>query len=116
MPRSQPERRRFPRFPSDHALLLKKVGDDGLAAPARTLELSAGGCKLVHDTSIGVGSNVELVISAGDRSIRALGRVIYELPLRSARFQVGVEFLRVAAEDHEALAALLSERLTSPTT
>lgn len=115
MPRSNPERRRFPRFPSDDALLLKKVGDDGPEVPARTLEISAGGCKLVHDTPVGVGCRVELVISAGGRSIRALGRVIYELPLRSARFQVGVAFLRVAPEDREALTALLSERMASLT-
>ena len=114
MPRSHPERRRFPRFPSDHPLLLRKV-DDGSEAPARTLEISAGGCKLVHETSVGVGAPVELVISAGSRSIRALGRVIYELPLRSARFQVGVEFLQVAPEDREALAAFLREQEASQT-
>lgn len=83
--------------------------------PARTLEISAGGCKLIHETSVGVGCTVELVISAGGHQIRALGRVIYELPLRSPRFQVGVGFLSVAPEDRKALEALLSERMASPT-
>jgi len=115
MPRSHPDRRRFPRFPSDNAVLLKKIGSGGPEVPARTLEVSAGGCKLMHEASIGVGSSVELVIAAGDRQVRALGRVLYEVPLRSSRFQVGVEFLRVAPEDREALETLLSQRMASPT-
>ncbi len=115
MPRSNPERRRFPRFPFDTALLVEKIGEEGPEIPARTLEISSGGCKLVHDTSVGVGCGVNLVISAGGRHIRVLGRVIYELPLRSARFQVGVEFLQFAPGDREALAALLAERMASPT-
>ncbi len=115
MPRLQPERRRFPRFPLDNALLLRSVAESGPAVPARTLEISAGGCKLVHEAPIGVGSEVELVISAGDRPIRALGRVSYELPLRSARFQIGVEFLSFQPGDREVLAVLLSTRATAPT-
>ena len=115
MPRSHPERRRFPRFPLDNPLLLKTEGGDGPGVTAYTLDVSAGGCKLVHDSPIAAGSNVELVISAGGRSIRASGRVVYDLPLRSARFQAGVEFLRLDPGDRAALEALLRER-TAPET
>ncbi len=115
MPRSQPERRRFPRFPFETALLLRETAGGGPALPARTLEISAGGCKVVHEAAIGVGAEVELEIPTGIRSIRATGRVVYELPLRGGRFQIGVEFLRFNLRDHEALAALLSQR-TAPST
>jgi hypothetical protein len=110
MPRSHPEKRRFPRFQLDHALLVRVVTNGGSVMPARTLEISAGGCKLVNDIPMAVGTRVELVISAGDRPVLALGRVIYELPLRSARYQIGVEFLELSPADRDALAALLSEQ------
>jgi hypothetical protein len=110
MPRSHPERRRFPRFPLNNPLLLKTEGGYAPGVTAYTLDVSAGGCKLVHDSPIAAGSNVDLVISAGGRSIRASGRVVYDLPLRSARFQAGVEFLRLDLGNRAALEALLRER------
>jgi len=110
MPRSYPERRRFPRFHLEHALVLKVAGNGGPAVPAHTLDIGAGGCRLVLDASIGAGSEIEVAITVADRVIRALGRVVYELPLRSARFQAGVEFLRLDPEDRAALADLLSDR------
>jgi len=116
MPRSHPERRRFPRFPLDNPLLLETEGGDGPGVTAYTLDVSAGGCRFLHDSPIAAGSNVVLVISAGGRSIRASGRVVYDLPLRSARFQAGVEFVRIDPGDRATLEALLRERATPETT
>ncbi|HVN76548.1 MAG TPA: PilZ domain-containing protein [Thermoanaerobaculaceae bacterium] len=113
MARSHGERRRYPRFPADNPVLLKRVAGDGPEAPARTLEIGAGGCKLVHERALGVGTRVELAISAGGRTIRALGRVVFELPLRSARFQLGVAFLQMAPEDRDTLAALLDGQIAA---
>ena len=110
MPRSNPERRRFPRFPLENDLTLRRSGGDGPGVPAHTLDISAGGCRVVSEAPLAAGTEVELVISLGDRPIRALGRVVYEQPLRSARFQAGVEFLRLDPENRETLANLLRER------
>ncbi|MFI5143809.1 MAG: PilZ domain-containing protein [Thermoanaerobaculales bacterium] len=100
--------RRFPRIPSENALLVKKVGDEASESLAKTRVLGGGGCMFAHEASLGVGSVVELLISLPSRVLKARARVVYENAAKPGGVEVGVEFLDVSAEDRLALDALLA--------
>jgi hypothetical protein len=108
MPDQPSEQRRFPRIPSENALLVKKLGDEESESLAKTRVMGGGGCMFTHEASLGVGSTVELLISLPQRVLKARARVVYELPTKPSGVEVGVEFLGVDAEDRHALDALLS--------
>jgi len=109
MPDPSRPQRRFPRIPSENAVLVKKVGDDTSESLARTRVLGGGGCMFSHEGSLGVGSTVELLISLPLRVLKARGRVVYENSAKPHGVEVGVEFLSVSAEDRLALAELLAK-------
>lgn len=108
MPNQPTEQRRFPRIPSENALLVKKIGDEASEALAKTRVLGGGGCMFTHEASLGVGSIVELLISLRSRVLKARARVVYENAAKPSGVEVGVEFLDVSAEDRLALDALLA--------
>src|SRR5271169_224058 len=96
MPESPKSQRRFPRIPSEHALLVKRAGDESSEALVKTRVLGGGGCMFVHDASLGVGSVVDLLISLPRQVLKARARVVYEIPNRTGDVEVGVEFVEVA--------------------
>ena len=107
MPNQPKPQRRFPRIPSENAVLVKKVGDDTSESLVKTRVLGGGGCMFAHDGSLGVGSTVELLISLPLRVLKARARVVYENAAKPHGVEVGVEFLSVSAEDRVALDTLL---------
>ncbi|MHB8763357.1 MAG: PilZ domain-containing protein, partial [Deferrisomatales bacterium] len=90
--------RRFPRVPSENALLVHKLGPDAVEGFARTRVVGLGGCMFVSDEPLGVGAHLELLISVHGQVARALGQVVYELPAEGGCLEVGVEFIEVPAE------------------
>lgn len=114
MPNQPRAQRRFPRIPSENALLVKKVGDDASESLAKTRILGGGGCMFTHESPLGVASIVELLISLPSRVLKAQARVVYENAAKPSGVEVGVEFLNVSAEDHLALDALLAARPPVP--
>lgn len=110
MPEPPRLQRRFPRVPSENAVLVKKIGDDSSEALAKTRVLGGGGCMFVHGVPLGVGSTVEMLISMPRQVLRVRARVVYELPARPGGVEVGVEFVDVAEGDREVLAAWLAGR------
>jgi c-di-GMP-binding flagellar brake protein YcgR len=102
-------RRRFPRIDAHHSVLLKRLGDD-LEEFARTRTIALGGCSVVSNDRIGVGSTLELLIAAEGGVITARGRVIYENEMRDGRFEIGVEFGDVSDQD----AARIQQVLEKP--
>ena len=107
MPDQPRQQRRFPRIPSENALLVKKVDDAASESLAKTRVIGGGGCMFTHESSFGVGSTVELLISLPQRVLKAQARVVYELPIKPSGVEVGVEFLNVGPEDRQALDTLL---------
>jgi hypothetical protein len=100
-----PEKRRFPRLPAEHAVLVKALGPGETEEFAKTKTVGLGGCMFVSDTALGLGSAIELLISVRGGVVRAQARVVYEIPAEGG-FKVGVEFLRMATGDLKLLQAL----------
>jgi len=108
MPDQPRPQRRFPRIPSENAILVKKVGDEASESLAKTRVVGGGGCMFTHESSLGVGSTIELLISLPRRVLKARARVVYENAAKPHGMEVGVEFVAVSAEDRHLLDALLT--------
>jgi hypothetical protein len=108
MPTETTEKRRYPRIPAKHAVLVKKLADDSELL-ARTEILGGGGCMFVHDVALAEGSGIEILISVRGHVVRAAGRVAYALPRGDGTHEVGVEFLDVSEDDRAVIDSLLRE-------
>jgi len=86
--------RRFPRMPSEHPILVKKLDDETVGAFGKTRQVGLGGCMFLNDESLGTGSLLGMFISVQGRVIEATAKVVYERP-HGAQFEVGVEFLEI---------------------
>jgi hypothetical protein len=109
-----PEKRRFPRLPAEHAVLVKKLGPGEMEEFAKTQTVGLGGCMVVSDSSLGLGAGVELLISVRGGVVKARGRVVYEIPRGEKAFQIGVEFLRMATGDLKLLQTLFEGQPEEP--
>ncbi len=99
-------KRRFPRIPSENALLVKRCGQVALEGFARTRVLGLGGCMFVNDEPLGVGSCLDLLISVRGRVAKTLSRVVYELPRDDRQIEVGVEFVNISSHDRNVIQTL----------
>jgi len=104
---SIPDHRRYPRIPAECAVLVAPLGTENHEALAKTRVLGGGGCMFVHDTPVGEGHVVELLISVHGRVVKARARVVYERAHPAGGIEVGVEFVQVAEEDRRVIDALL---------
>jgi hypothetical protein len=104
------EKRRFPRIPAEYAVLVKRLGPGEVEEFAKTRSVGLGGCMVASDSSLGLGSGVELLISVRGGVVKAHGRVVYEIPKGEKAFEIGVEFLRMATGDLKLLHALFESQ------
>src|SRR5258708_6086632 len=102
----QASRRRFPRIASQHSVLAKKVGSDGLEEFGHTKTIAAGGCSFIADEPFGEGAPLELLITVDGHVVTARARVVYELDV-DGRKEIGVEFAGV--DDAGAIERLLTK-------
>ena len=87
-------------------MLLKRLGDE-MEEFARTKTIAIGGCSVMSNERIGVGSTLELLIAAEGGVITARGRVIYENEVGDGRFDIGVEFGDLSKDDAERIQKVL---------
>jgi c-di-GMP-binding flagellar brake protein YcgR len=106
---SKDESRRFPRMPSQNAVLVKETSEGGGEAFVPTRTLSYGGCSFLSQVALEPKSILELLISVDHRVITARATVVYSRLGEDSRYEVGVEFLEVNPKDREVLAGLLGE-------
>ena len=103
-----PIERRFPRIPSHHAVLVKRLDP---VRPTEELALTEvvglGGFMFLSEESLGVGSLLEVLISLEGRVLKTVSRVVYEHPGPEGKLEVGVEFLEIPEADREALSVIL---------
>jgi hypothetical protein len=110
----RPARRRFPRIPSEHLVLVNKVGDAEAEQLARTRNMSRGGCLVRVRERLGNGSVVQVLVKIGDQVVDSLGRVVYEISRRRGEVDVGIEFLYLDEGDQRRLATLIGEGEAAP--
>ena len=105
-------RRRFPRITVDNAVLIKQLGSHPGEMFGRLSNLGAGGCGMVIQERLGVGSRLGLLIAFNQGTARTGGRVVYERPCPQGRdaIQVGVEFTTMSEHDR----SLINRELRSP--
>ncbi|MBI5015583.1 MAG: PilZ domain-containing protein [Deltaproteobacteria bacterium] len=106
MPDEYGSKRKFPRIPSQNALLVKKLAADRVEGFAKTRVVGLGGCMFVSDEHLGVGTPLEILISVRGTVAKAVGRVVYEVPQGPREVHVGVEFLELPAPDREVIESL----------
>jgi c-di-GMP-binding flagellar brake protein YcgR len=92
---------------------LRILGERRPEALSLTQIISAGGCMLVSDRSIGFGSLMEVTISCDGRMLRADARVAWERRKSSSEHEVGIEFLRIAPRDRAVLEQIVAAKLDS---
>jgi hypothetical protein len=108
MPEKPTPTRRFPRFLAEYAVLVRRTGKIGSEKMARTRTFGAGGCMFNYHQSVGVGTELDLVISLPEGIIKVHSRAVWETLAGPYQFEVGVEFLRMTPDDHQALEAALA--------
>jgi hypothetical protein len=108
MPEKPTPTRRFPRFLAEYAVLVRRTGKIGSEKMARTRTIGGGGCMFNFHESIGVGTELDLVISTPGGIIKAHSRVVWETIAGPYQFEVGVEFLRMTPDDQQTLDAALA--------
>jgi hypothetical protein len=105
-------RRRYPRIIVDNAVLIRQLGIDSREHFGRLSNLGAGGCGMIIQERLGVGSRLGLLIAFNQGTARTSGRVVYEreCPLKTDAVQVGIEFTTMSDHDR----SLISMALRSP--
>ena len=105
--------RRFPRVPSELPVRLRILGERRPEAVTRTQILSAGGCMLVSERSIGFGSLMAVTIACDGKMLHADCRVAWEKRKSPGEHEVGIEFLRITSRDRAVLEQLVAAKLDS---
>ncbi|MFZ5804155.1 MAG: PilZ domain-containing protein [Acidobacteriota bacterium] len=107
------DRRRFVRFPAEFAVLVRRLGPGETENLGKTEVVGQGGCLFIHPQPLGLEETVELLISTRGSVLKAKARVAYESRREDGRYDIGVEFLAMSAEDQEKLRqALQASELT----
>jgi len=99
-------KRRFPRIPSENAVLVKKLGPEELEGFAKTRVVGMGGCMFISDEALGVDAYLDLLISVRGRVVKTRGRVVYEIPQGGDEVEVGVEFVQISPHDRDIIEEL----------
>lgn len=106
------QRRRFARARVDRPamvrLLQREPGHEPFEGFAKARMLGAGGCMVESPVPLGYAALTDVLISLGDRVIRADGRVVWEAEEDEGHHTVGMEFLRISAEDRVRIESLVA--------
>jgi len=108
MPEKPTPTRRFPRFLAEYSVLVRRAGKIGSEKLARTRTIGSGGCLFIFHESIGVGTELDLLISAPGGIVKAQSRVVWETVPAPYQYEIGVEFLRMTPDDQETLDAAIA--------
>ena len=100
------QKRRFPRIPSTNSVMVTKLADDRVEGFTKTKVVSPGGCLIMSDVPLGVGSLLEIRIAVRGHLATAVGRVIHETPKSPGEIEVGVEFVEIGEADRDAIRGL----------
>jgi c-di-GMP-binding flagellar brake protein YcgR len=108
MDHTLPRRRRYPRIPAEHAVLVQPVGEEHLEKLARTRNVSLGGCRFTSADAPPRGALVQLLITVRHQVVDCLARVVYRTSLAPGGHDVGVEFVYMSESGRDQIAALFA--------
>jgi hypothetical protein len=103
------EKRRFVRLSVHHLAKYKLINDVTRSQTwvnARVFNMSAGGCCLLADESLSVGTVLEIAINFPhiDQPISTLAKIVWSKPpLKSNFYKCGVEFIQISDEMRQAI-------------
>lgn len=98
--------RRFPRIASQHAVLVKRLGENEVEELTSTRTLGLGGCGFLSDEPLGLGSIVEVLISVRHEVVRTKAKVVYEIAESEGKCEIGLEFIDLGEADQERIVQL----------
>lgn len=99
-------RRKYPRIPSQNAVLVKQLGGKEAEGFAKTTVVGLGGCMFTCDEAFGQGSYLDLFIAIQHTVVKALSKVAYERKQEDERYEIGVEFVQINETDRKLLETL----------
>jgi hypothetical protein len=100
------ERRRFPRVSARTAVHLTKLDASQSGDLSLTKTIGLGGCLVIHEGPLGIGTSVRLVFYLKEDVAEARGRVVYETERAGGWYDVGVEFVDLPTLDRAVLEGL----------
>lgn len=102
-------RRKFPRIPSQNAVLVKQLGGKEVEGFAKTSVVGLGGCMFMCDEAFGQGAYLDLYIAIKKTVVKALSKVAYERRQEDSRFEIGVEFIQINETDRRLIETLWAD-------
>lgn len=110
------ERRKFPRL-SYPCKLIFSSAQSKEAYVGHTENISAAGLRVILQENLAINAPVGVELLVGKKKIKAEGRVVWVLDIKSVGtdepvlFDTGIEFTRIAVEDKQFLARVVEDFL-----
>jgi hypothetical protein len=104
-----PQRRRYPRVPSENAVLVTRLGEADLEAVSKTRVVGLGGCMFTAGEPFGIGALLRMLITVQQEVVECLARVAYEIPSADG-YEIGVEFLLLPEAKQARIRSILADQ------
>lgn len=112
---SPDRKRRYPRIKSQHVVHISNVTFSDKSHYAIARELGAGGCLVQSAESLGIGRVLFFEIVVGMKTMRVIGKVLYEWPEGGNSMLSGIEFISLFTDDLDYLTQFVSDHMPSAT-
>lgn len=106
MPDQAGHRRKYPRIPSQNAVLVKQLGGKEVEGFVKTEIVGLGGCMFMCDETFGQGSYLDIFIAIQQTVVKAMCKVAYEKRHPDGRYEIGIEFIQIHDTDRLLLETL----------
>ncbi len=103
------QQRRFPRIPSENAVMVERLSGEWEGAFTKTNVVGLGGCSFTHGEPLGERSSLSLLISVHGRVITTKAHVVYENAKDDGTYLIGVEFEEISPLDRHVIEKLLEK-------
>ncbi len=102
--------RRFPRISAEYPLLAELIEAETEGGFGLTNVVGLGGLSFIANRKFGLNKQIKLTISVQSRVVEAEARVVYENPFEKEKFEIGVEFTKIAPYDKFTIESIFEEK------
>lgn len=109
----EPPVRRYPRMVAEYPLSYRRSlpgGGEGESEYSRTRSLGLGGLMFESESPLERGQSLHMEIALGDRTVAALGTIVYVDRNDGGPWQIGVQFTTLTEDDRDALLGVYLHR------